>query len=220
MKPDDIKKRLDEIIQLSEKTLATKRTGEFSNYVNEELYYELLSSSLSFLKNTFGEPHPFFKELNRSIKYSDPKSTRVIRGILNAAKQEIEGGWIFNVKSLVSAEIFSDFLEMAQYLLKEKYHDAAAVMVGSVLEEHLRFLCNKNSIPLFIEKENREVPKKADSLNIELASAEVYNKLDQKSITSWLDLRNKAAHGKYVEYTIQQVQLMCDGVTNFIARTN
>ena len=56
-------------------------------------------------------------------------------------------------------------------------------------------------------------------MNSELASANIYNKLDQKSITSWLDLRNKAAHGQYLEYTKEQVELMYQGVTNFISRT-
>ena len=40
-----------------------------------------------------------------------------------------------------------------------------------------------------------------------VTSADVYNKLDQKSVTSWLDLKNKAAHEKYSEYTKDQVVL-------------
>lgn len=138
---------------------------------------------------------------------------------MKAVKQEIEGGWLFTVKGLISAEIFSDFLEMAEYLLKEGYKDPAAVMTGSVLEEHIRQLCIKKSIQIETVKDGKPVPKKADLMNSELASASVYNKLDQKSITSWLDLRNKAAHGQYSEYTKEQVELMFQGVTNFISRT-
>jgi hypothetical protein len=61
-------------------------------------------------------------------------------------------------------------------------------------------------------------PKKADLLNSELAAAGAYSKLDQKSITSWLDLRNKAAHGKYSEYTKEQVVLTLQGVRDFMVR--
>jgi hypothetical protein len=57
-------------------------------------------------------------------------------GILTAARNEIAGGWLFTTKGLVSAELFSDFLDMASHLLAEKYKDPAAVMAGSVLEEH------------------------------------------------------------------------------------
>ena len=45
-----------------------------------------------------------------------------------------------------------------------------------------------------------------------------YNKLDQKSVTAWLDLRNRAAHGRYEEYTRDQVELMVQAVTEFMAR--
>jgi hypothetical protein len=55
-------------------------------------------------------------------------------------------------------------------------------------------------------------------MNSELAAAGTYSKLDQKSITAWLDLRNKAAHGKYVEYTQEQVSVMVSGIRDFIVR--
>ena len=45
-----------------------------------------------------------------------------------------------------------------------------------------------------------------------------YTVSEQKQVTAWLDLRNKAAHGKYSEYVKQQVGLMLDGVRDFIFR--
>jgi hypothetical protein len=92
-------------------------------------------------------------------------------------------------------------------------------MIGSILEEHLRQLCRKNSI--IVEYPNHNgvlVPKKADVMNADLAKTNIYNKLDQKNVTAWLDLRNKAAHGKYTEYTKEQVELMLQGIANFITR--
>ncbi|MCC6537711.1 MAG: hypothetical protein IT162_09195 [Bryobacterales bacterium] len=61
-------------------------------------------------------------------------------------------------------------------------------------------------------------PKKADTLNADLVKAGAYSVLDQKSITAWLDLRNKAAHGKYTEYEKDQVRLLIDAIRNFMAR--
>ena len=107
---------------------------------------------------------------------------------------------------------------MAEYLLSEDYKDPAAVMAGSVLEEHLRQLCLKNNIEVEIESQGKVKPKKADRLNSELAKAEIYSKLDQKAVTTWLDLRNKAAHGKYDEYTKEQVQNMLHGIIEFLSR--
>lgn len=219
MKIEDLKRRVDELINIAGQVLTTRRSSDFGSYVSSEQFNEFRSASLSFLRNTFGTEHPFYVEFNKQAKEATPYDTEEGRGILKAVKQEIEGGWLFTVKGLISAEIFSDFLEMAEYLLNEGYKDPAAVMTGSVLEEHIRQLCIKNSIPIETIKDGKPVPKKADLMNSELASASIYNKLDQKSIISWLDLRNKAAHGKYSEYTKEQVDLMFQGVTNFISRT-
>ncbi|MCX2451106.1 hypothetical protein OQX61_07460 [Pedobacter sp. PLR] len=224
MKIDDVKIRINELISLSEEVLSTqKATQGYSRHgasVNALLFNQLRASSLSFLKNLFGENHPYYQEFNTKVKDNAPSHTNIGKGILMAVKHEIDGGWLFTIKGLVSAEIFSDFLEMAEHLLQEGYKDPAAVMTGSVLEEHLRQLCNREGIAVEEEKSGKFSPKKADRLNADLASAGVYNKLDQKSITSWLDLRNKAAHGKYTEYTKEQVDLMYQGVTNFISRTS
>lgn len=87
----------------------------------------------------------------------------------------MKGGWIHTVKGIVAAEIFSDFLEMASHLLDQGYKDPAAVMVGGVLEEHLRQLCVKNQIDVDIIQQGATVPKKADTLNAELAKAGIYS---------------------------------------------
>ena len=137
-----------------------------------------------------------------------------IAGILDALRTAYSAGYLSTVSELIHAEMFADFLEMAEYLLREGYKDPAAVIVGSVLEEHLRRLADHNGTPVEVAGK----PKKAEQLNADLAGQTVYSKLDQKSITSWLDLRNKAAHGKYTEYTKEQVQLQLSGIQEFIKR--
>jgi hypothetical protein len=135
-----------------------------------------------------------------------------LRGILGALRSDYEAGNLRSVIELVHADIFADFLDMADYLLQQGYKDPAAVVVGSVLEEHLRKLCDKHGIPVV---QAGGAPKKADSLNSELAAAAVYSKLDHKNVTAWLDLRNKAAHGKYSDYTKEQTALTLQGVRDF-----
>lgn len=148
----------------------------------------------------YGENHPY--------------NLNILPGILKALRGDYVAGHMQAIHELIHAEVFADFLEMADYLLEEGYKDPGAVLAGGVLEEHLRKLCEKNSIAIL--KGNR--PKKADSLNAELAGARVYSKLDQKSVTAWLDLRNKAAHGRYDEYTKEQVALMVQGIRDFLSR--
>jgi hypothetical protein len=86
------------------------------------------------------------------------------------------------------------------------------------LEEHLRQLCAGANIQVEELARGKLSPRKADALNADLAKAGKYSKLDQKQVTAWLDLRNKAAHGKYSEYTGEQVGLMVAGVRDFLSR--
>ena len=139
---------------------------------------------------------------------------------MKALLADVKAGHLQSVVDLVHAETFADFLEMAQHLLDAGYKDAAAVIAGSALEAHVRALCEKHGLPLAVTKpDGSATPKKADSMNSELAGADIYNKLDQKNVTAWLDLRNKAAHGKYAEYQKDQVLLLIGGVRDFLART-
>jgi hypothetical protein len=135
-------------------------------------------------------------------------------GTLRALRTAYQSGYLASISELLHADLFGDFLEMADYLLAEGYKDSAAVLAGSVLEEHLRQLCAKAGIDPAPDGK----PKKADTLNAELASSGVYSKLDPKSVTAWSDLRNKAAHGKYSEYTKEQVALLSQSIRDFITR--
>ena len=137
-----------------------------------------------------------------------------VAGTLYALRTAYADGYLALFAELIHANLFSDFLEMSEHLLSEGYKDPSAVLIGSVLEEHLRQLSAKAGISV----ENNGRQKKADALNSELAGAGAYSKLDQKSVTAWLDLRNRAAHGKYVEYTKEQVALMLQAVRDFIQR--
>jgi hypothetical protein len=145
---------------------------------------------------------------------SNAYNINILLGILRALREDYSAGFLQNVQELVHADVFSDFHEMAEYLLSEGYKDPAAVIAGGVVEEHLRKLCTKNSIATTANGR----PKKADAMNSELAAANAYSKLDQKSVTAWLDLRNKAAHGQYAEYSKEQVNLMLLGHREFMAR--
>ncbi len=219
-------KRIDSLIELADRSLMNKITSYTATsttvYISEKTFHHLKSSSLSFIENIFGKEHPYYENFFR-VTESNKRTLYILncmKGILLGIKEEIEQGWLTSVKGLVSAEIFTDFLEMAEHLLKEGYKDPAAVMIGSTLEEHLRQLCNSNEIDTFFMRGEKEVPKKADVLNADLTKEGIYNMLDQKQVTAWLDLRNKAAHGKYDEYTKEQVEQMLQGVLNFISRNS
>ena len=118
-------------------------------------------------------------------------------------------------EELIRADVFAEFLQMADYLVDCGYKDAGAVIAGSTLEGHLRKIATRNKIPTSTE----EREKRAASLNAEIAKAGGYSKLDEENVTAWLGLRNKAAHGQYSEYDKGQVKLLIASVRDFLTRT-
>ncbi len=131
------------------------------------------------------------------------------KGILLAAKEDYIKGLFGDQKLFICAEVFIDFLQQAEYLLKEGYKDAAAVIAGSVFEDGLRRLCVLKRID-YGEKET------INPLNQKLYKESVYNKLWYEEVSAKAVIRNDAAHGKYDGYGPKDVQGLIDFIKRFL----
>jgi hypothetical protein len=137
--------------------------------------------------------------------------------LLEALRHDIENGYFIGFREMVHADLFSDFLDMAQYLLEDGgFKVPAAVMAGGVLEEHLRKLCQKHGISAEVNRQGKIEPKSAATMNDDLARDSVYTKTDQKLVLSWLGIRNDAAHAHYDNLILEKVGLMIQGIRHFV----
>lgn len=181
----------------------------------------VVSRAIAAINRIAGPNSSYVAEVRR-VLVTSPRIFQHINqviGVLGALREDVATGYLQTAIELAHGEVFGDFLEMAQHLLDSGYKDAAAVIAGSALESHLRALATKANIPLADQKpDGTMAPRKSDRINSELASASIYGKLEQKNITAWLDLRNKAAHGHYADYVADQVRLLIDGTRDFITR--
>jgi hypothetical protein len=134
-------------------------------------------------------------------------------GVLQALRADVNEDWLAGVYELLHADTFGDFINQAGELSRKKYDNAAAVVVGSTLEAHLRLLCNKFGVGTSLPSGQHV---KAETMNAELVKASAYNTLQQKAVTGWLAIRNAAAHGDYSYYTREQVLNMISSVRDFI----
>jgi len=164
---------------------------------------------LNMLKRVFGEDSVHFQEFTKIFSRAggDINEFEACRAIFLSAKKDYAGGFLFNVRSLVKADILDDVLEQAKELLNADYKDAACILTGVSLETTLKELSIRANI--FIGK--------LDKMNVELCKAGVYNMIKQKQITAWAELRNKAAHGDWLEYSANDVKDFHEGVQRFIA---
>jgi hypothetical protein len=177
---------------------------------------ELLASGLAAVERYSPAESAYRMQAKFDETWSEDYKVEALMGVVEALHQDYKEGALAPIQELIRAEVFDDFLEMGEHLLDQGYKDPAAVVIGSVLEEHLRKLCDRDGIDTLLPDGK---PKKADTLNAELAGKKVYEKLDQKSVTSWLGLRNDAAHGHYDRYVAEQVRLLLLGVRDFTHRT-
>ena len=87
-------------------------------------------------------------------------------GVAKSIEHDFAHGLLFDLRALVQADLFADFLEMGEYLVNEGYKDAAAVIIGAVLEDALRKLSEKRGLPTFGSSDR---PLTIEPLNVALA---------------------------------------------------
>lgn len=178
----------------------------------QDFLWNWIVKALNIVARTCGEDSQHFKQLDKICENIGTeltiKSILKLLAIFRAAKDDFEKGYIFEIKEIAQAEIFDDELDQAQELLNNKYIIAAAVIVGTVLETNLRWLCEKYDIPT----------GKLDKMNSDLAKFNIYNKNTQKKITSIAGIRNSAAHGRKDEIDCSDVELMLLGVRSFTTK--
>ena len=212
-------KIMDELVVLGDKVLSTRESpgrGVIAgDVVDKFLASQWLTSTQSLMDRVFGSNSVYFNNIKNlagerlgtsfGIYYGDCIK---ILGILVAAKKDYEHGYLFDVKKLIEAEIFVDFLDQAEMLLSRGYHIPAASLTGAVLEDTLRKICDHRNI---------EYPDKTNinSLNMLLVKDGAYNKLIQKEITAKADIRNNADHGNFDQFNPSDVKDMVSWVKRF-----
>lgn len=216
MTKDDVVKEIDAQLEVWRSARARSKYDDLSDLRESDKLSVLtrLAAAVTRLAPEGSQYRETARFTLKSFGATNSYNIPVLIGILQALRADYEAGYVQTVEELIHADVFGDFLDMARHLLAEGYKDPAAVLTGGVLEEHLRKLCIKNGIAIAVSGR----PKKAEAMNSDLAAAGVTSKLDQKNVTAWLDLRNKSAHGKYSEYTQQQVDLLVQSIQDFITR--
>src|SRR5713101_804477 len=160
--------RIDELLAISTRLLTTiQHPGPnmigFDSWLDGEQCRQWGVNCLNLLSRVFGPESEHYRAFKADFDEGNGLShvKRAI-GTLKAAKDDYEHDYLFDTRSLIEAELFDDFLEMANHLNEQGYDGPAAVVAGSVLEDGLRKLCKKHAITL-------PAKPKLDTMNADLA---------------------------------------------------
>jgi hypothetical protein len=106
------------------------------------------TSVLNLVQRTFGEHSPHFINFSKAVSEycHDSNSLRVARAVFDAAKEDFEGGYIFNLKSSISGEVVGDFVALAKLALSDGNKDVAAVLSSAALEDALKRFAFQNAL--------------------------------------------------------------------------
>jgi hypothetical protein len=179
--------------------------------------WRFLVSSLQTVGNACGKESPHYRELEACrAHYLTPDGALDLdrcRGILQAARDDLEAGMLMDLRQLVTAETFGDVLESAAYLLDEGHHLPAVALAGAVLESSLRALAKARNVTW-------TGTSSISKINTELYRVTVYDKVIHGEIEAWGKLRNKVDHGDFStpgDVDTEFAKRMLDGVRHFVA---
>jgi hypothetical protein len=145
---------------------------------------------------------------------SEETKAKHFAAIAHALRDDYALGGLSAVEELVHADLFDDFLAMAEELHAKGFVGPAAILAGSVLEEHLRKLATKFGI----ESAPDGRPRTVETLGVALKKAGAISEVQRKSVSAWYAQRNEGAHGHFEELSDGDVERMIDGVRDFVAR--
>lgn len=172
-------------------------------------YYGWRAQSLTYLQRVLGRGDGYCEAFESAVQGPWPGSVRAGVSILDALRDDVAGGYLSQLRNQVVQVVFGDFLEMADSLLAEGHKDPAAMLIGAVLEDSLRRMLD-NASTVYRNRAG------IDELSSACFDAGIYGGVQRSQIASWKEIRNKAAHGSFSDYSIDEVRLMLQGVQTFL----
>lgn len=208
-------RRFNELNTKAEAVLAAKVVdfvtleGKQHYKVPSDMYKEWATNVLNLLHRTFGESSIHYKNFaEHYLQFEGWVSNfNDSYGIFRAAREDYEGGYLFNIRTLAKAEVLADAISQAKELLASGYKDPACILARVSLESALKDLASRHGVS----------DGKLDRMNADLTKAGAYNMAKQKQITAWAEIGNKAAHGDWTDYTAQDAAAMVTGVETLVA---
>jgi len=168
--------------------------GTYSSGIPESELRAFVIAALAAITRISGRESEYYTNIPKlkdnqqiSLPGFNPTLIPAIQGSLVALKSAVNTGWLDSLESQLRANVHDDFLQQAQDLLSAGYHVAAMVLIGGVLEDHLRKLCTNLSLTW---SGNGSLSKYNDLLRDNAYAQPVWRRIQAIS-----DVRNEAAHG-------------------------
>lgn len=122
--------------------------GMSGSYVPDGQWQKWATSAQNLIRAVFGEPSPHYQNFVKAYEACGgaDHSVRTLNALFLSAKEDFEGGYVFDVELRVSGEVFGDFIALARKSLTEGHKDVAAVLACAALEDALKRFADANGL--------------------------------------------------------------------------
>ncbi len=140
MLQDTFGKRFVELLAEFDKMPFEQREGYRNTHVKNGFWRKWATSTQSLITAVFGPTSPHVQNFNSLYERCGGQDYEVrgLHAVFLSAKDDFEGGYLFNVELRISGEVFGDFVALARQSLSEGHKDVAAVLACAALEDVLK----------------------------------------------------------------------------------
>jgi hypothetical protein len=205
-----VRRRFRELTEKAERLAAARQGTDSDSFtIPAAPFYEWVTNVQNLLARAFGQEsvhyQNFIRFANRFTSYEAEFAN--CRAVFVAAREDYEGGYLFNVRAAAKAEALAEALAAARELLAVGSKEPACVLAQVALQVTLKELADEHGVP----------HDRLEKMNAALGRAGVYNKAKQKQISAWSEIGTKATQGHGDDYDERDARAMLDGVAQLVA---
>lgn len=132
-------RRFQELVE-KQSLMHFKKDSMDDEYLNAGEWEGWATSVQSLLKAVFGDTGQQYINFTKAYNHCNGYGhhVRPLFDLLKSAKEDFDGGYVFNVDLRVSGEVFGDFIVLARKALDEGHEEVAAVLACAALEDALK----------------------------------------------------------------------------------
>jgi hypothetical protein len=201
------RERLGRIIGRGEVLLASLHNGDGLSDEATVLAWRL--TAVTVVAHLVSQQHHYRRELARiahECSSGPERSLELTLGVLHGLRDDIESGALTDVRGHLRAEVLLDLLDRAEDHYERGYHEAAALLLFTILEDQLRSLARLNDLP---------TERSLDVMSHKLCQLGVYDADTHRAVQRWNELGQRLIQHVSPAQRAEVAELL-DGVARFL----
>lgn len=184
--------------------------GMTGDFVTNGQWQKWATSVQNLVLVVYGEKSPHYRNFVAAYEACSGSGSQVraMQGLFLSAKEDFEGGYVFDVDLRVSGEVFGDFVALARQSLAQGHKDVAAVLACAALEDALKRYAMVNGL----DTNDKTMPEVVNSLK----SAGLVAGAQKSLLDAMPRIRNLAMHADWSKISEPDVSSVLGFVEQFL----